>query len=448
MMRSGRMRSALRTRSRWCDLAAAFQAGRPGFQPHHVRLLQLQFGRVLDRDDALAVVDQPRHRVHQRGLAGAGAARDDHVEPARPAISSTRATCGVSEPYVDQLGEIDLLPGEFADRDVRAVERQRREHDVDAGAVLEPRIDHRAGFVDAAADRGGDALADVGDMRGVAEIARSTGPACRARSTNTRFGPLTMMSVMVSSSSSGSSGPRPSMSSTSSPASWRCSRPLSWMCCSVAISDSTRSTSSGSVGRHVGEERDRAAPGRPRAARRSVGRLRGRDPAAAGAARVWLAMPAWQRRRRRMTAASTRRPPAGGRPKEGSRGFMTSDRTGGGGVRAAACRRSPDAARFEQADKRHLSRQLQHAGAETAARRDRRVRPGWRRGRPPWAGRESDVGLDASALLRSGGGSTRPACRRGSAPARRGAAAWARGSASSRSMSRTEASVGSITSTR
>ena len=31
------------------DLAAAFQAGGPGFQPHHMRLLQLQFGRVLDR---------------------------------------------------------------------------------------------------------------------------------------------------------------------------------------------------------------------------------------------------------------------------------------------------------------------------------------------------------------------------------------------------------------
>ncbi len=62
-------------------------------------------------------------------------------------------------------------------------------------------------------------------------------------STNTRSGPLTMMSVMVSSSSSGSSGPRPSMSSTSSPASCRCSRPLSWMCRPSAISASSRSTS-------------------------------------------------------------------------------------------------------------------------------------------------------------------------------------------------------------
>ena len=46
------------------------------------------------------------------------------------------------------------------------------------------------------------------------------------RSTNTRFGPFTMMSVMLSSSNSGSNGPSPSMSLTSSPASWRCSRAL------------------------------------------------------------------------------------------------------------------------------------------------------------------------------------------------------------------------------
>ena len=50
------------------------------------------------------------------------------------------------------------------------------------------------------------------------------------RSTKTRLGPFTMMSVMLSSSNSGSSGPSPSMSSTSSPASWRCSRALSWKC--------------------------------------------------------------------------------------------------------------------------------------------------------------------------------------------------------------------------
>ena len=53
------------------DLAAPLQTGWAGFHPHHMRLLQLQFGCVLDRNDAFAVVDQPRHGIQQRGLAGA-----------------------------------------------------------------------------------------------------------------------------------------------------------------------------------------------------------------------------------------------------------------------------------------------------------------------------------------------------------------------------------------
>ena len=36
------------------DLAPALDVGRAGLEPHHVRLLQLELGRVLDGDDALA----------------------------------------------------------------------------------------------------------------------------------------------------------------------------------------------------------------------------------------------------------------------------------------------------------------------------------------------------------------------------------------------------------
>ena len=53
MMRSGRMRSELRTRSRMRDLAAALDVRRSRLEPHDVVLLQLQLGGVLDRDDAL-----------------------------------------------------------------------------------------------------------------------------------------------------------------------------------------------------------------------------------------------------------------------------------------------------------------------------------------------------------------------------------------------------------
>ena len=45
------------------DLAVAFEVGRPRLQAHDVRLLQLQFGGILDGDHPLAGVDQLRHGV-------------------------------------------------------------------------------------------------------------------------------------------------------------------------------------------------------------------------------------------------------------------------------------------------------------------------------------------------------------------------------------------------
>ena len=50
--------------------------GGPGFQPHHVRLLQLQFGRVFDGDDAFVVRDVAGQSIQQRRLTGAGSAGD------------------------------------------------------------------------------------------------------------------------------------------------------------------------------------------------------------------------------------------------------------------------------------------------------------------------------------------------------------------------------------
>src|SRR6188474_3637364 len=66
------------------DLALTFEIRRARFQPYHVRLLQLQFRRVLARDDAFVVVDELRKAVKQSGLAGAGAARDQGVDTTAP----------------------------------------------------------------------------------------------------------------------------------------------------------------------------------------------------------------------------------------------------------------------------------------------------------------------------------------------------------------------------
>src|SRR4029079_10304079 len=62
------------------DLALAFDVGRAGFEADDVILLQLKFGRVFDRDDAVFVRDEAGERVEQRGFTGTGTARDDDVE--------------------------------------------------------------------------------------------------------------------------------------------------------------------------------------------------------------------------------------------------------------------------------------------------------------------------------------------------------------------------------
>ena len=72
MMRSGRTRSRMVIWPSPSTLGSRFQA-------HHVRLLQLQFGRVLAGHDALVVVDIAGQTIEQRRIAGADAARYKHI---------------------------------------------------------------------------------------------------------------------------------------------------------------------------------------------------------------------------------------------------------------------------------------------------------------------------------------------------------------------------------
>ena len=69
----------------------------------------------------------------------------------RAAISSNRPMAGVMVPFSIIPGDIIAVAREFADRDAGAVDRQRREDDVDPAAVRQAAIDHRTGFVDAPA---------------------------------------------------------------------------------------------------------------------------------------------------------------------------------------------------------------------------------------------------------------------------------------------------------
>src|SRR5205814_4013376 len=59
----------------------AFHVGRAALQAHHVLLFELQFRGVLNGDDALFIGNVAGKDVKQRGLAGAGATGNEHIQP-------------------------------------------------------------------------------------------------------------------------------------------------------------------------------------------------------------------------------------------------------------------------------------------------------------------------------------------------------------------------------
>ena len=62
-----------------CDLALAFDVWWSRLQSHNMWLLQLQFGRVLDRDNPLVVRNEAREYVQLRRLSRARTAGDNDI---------------------------------------------------------------------------------------------------------------------------------------------------------------------------------------------------------------------------------------------------------------------------------------------------------------------------------------------------------------------------------
>ena len=102
------------------DLAPALDVGRPGLERQHVVLVELELLGVLDGDDALVGRDERREHVEGRGLAGAGAARDDDVEPTDHAGLQEAGGVGVEGAEADQVVDLQLLGGELPDGEERA----------------------------------------------------------------------------------------------------------------------------------------------------------------------------------------------------------------------------------------------------------------------------------------------------------------------------------------
>src|SRR5262245_8540337 len=152
------------------DRAFAFDVWRPRFQSHDVLLLELQFGRVFDRDDALVIRNEARQRVKQRRFAGARATRDDHVRAGLDLPFQQHHHLGRQCLEIQQVLELQRIAAESTNGNRRAVQRQRRNDRVHAAAVGQTRIDHRADFIDATADLRHDAVDDLQQVRVVAKL--------------------------------------------------------------------------------------------------------------------------------------------------------------------------------------------------------------------------------------------------------------------------------------
>jgi len=149
--------------------ALALDVRRPCFKAHKVLLGQLQFGRVLDGDHALALRDIARQDVEQRGFARAGAAGDQDREPrSRRALQHVHHFRGDAFQF-DQLIGLHGAGAEAANRHGRPIQRERRNDGIYARAVGQARIHHGGRFIHAPTHTRHDTVDDLQQMAVVAK---------------------------------------------------------------------------------------------------------------------------------------------------------------------------------------------------------------------------------------------------------------------------------------
>src|SRR5712671_31196 len=143
------------------NLAFALDIGRTRFQPHRVRLLQLQFGSVLAGDDAFVALDELRQTVQERCLAGTRTTRHNDV---RTAAANYAKDFGAfrrdtAKPY--KLIECKFVLLELSNGQYRPVDRERGRDHVDTRAVCQSCVADRGRFIDAPSDLTDNSLANV-----------------------------------------------------------------------------------------------------------------------------------------------------------------------------------------------------------------------------------------------------------------------------------------------
>src|SRR6202790_3153694 len=120
MMRSGRMRSELRTRSRIEIVPLPSKLGGRGLGRNDVLLVEREFGRVFDRDDALGARDKTREDIEEGRLSGAGAAAHYDVEARLDHRFQVADAFGTDRAEAQQIVHREAARAEPANRQGRA----------------------------------------------------------------------------------------------------------------------------------------------------------------------------------------------------------------------------------------------------------------------------------------------------------------------------------------
>ena len=177
MMRSGRMRRLLTSSCR-CR-TAPWPSRFAGRVSRRARCGCFNCSSAASSMVTIRSLGEMKHgeRIQQRGLPRARAARDDDVQPRRHRGFEQSHHAARQRTARHQVVRHQLVGAEAADREQRAVHRQRRDDGVDARAVGQARIHHGIRFVHAPPHLRDDLVDDPQQVRHRRGTARWSAPA-------------------------------------------------------------------------------------------------------------------------------------------------------------------------------------------------------------------------------------------------------------------------------
>src|SRR6185437_8403588 len=123
-----------------------------------------------DRHHPFVAGDEARQGIEKRGLTATGAAADENVEARLDARFHQHRHFRREGLVVEKVFELQGVGPEAANAEAWAVEGDRWNDGIDAGAVWQAGVHHRAGFIDAPADFRYDAVDDLQQVIVVAEF--------------------------------------------------------------------------------------------------------------------------------------------------------------------------------------------------------------------------------------------------------------------------------------